>query len=318
MSNSVLLSPASVRRLSVKQHLTRIWRYRYLYLLGLPGLIILALFYYLPMPGVLIAFQKFSVRNPCYICGEWIGFTNFVRLFNSPIFWNIFRNSLILSLLGLIFLFPAPIGLALLLNEVRSQVFKRVLQTVYYLPHFLSWVVVASLTYMLLSSQTGLINNALAAAGYNRVPFLLQKDSFYPLLLMQANWKEIGWGTIIYLAAISGVDPSLYEAAEVDGAGKLAKIWNITLPCILPTITVLFIMSLGGMLSYNFEQVLLMLNATNKEVADVIDTFVFRTGVTGGDYSYTTAVGLFKSVVALGFVAFGNFLAHQSGQEGLW
>ncbi len=292
-------------------------KYKYLYLLGIPGLLNIFVFHWIPIPGIVIAFQKFSVAKGIF-GSPWVGLANFERLFTSPDVWIYVRNTLTLSLLGIIFLFPAPIILALLLNEVRSTFFKRSLQTIYYLPHFLSMVIVVSLTYFFLSAEVGLINKAIVALGGTKIPFLFKPELFYPLILFQNFWKEVGWGTIIYLAAIAGVNPELYEAAVVDGAGKLARILHITIPSIMPTVVILLVLSLGGILSSNLEQMWLMQNPLNIDVSEVIDTFVYKAGVRAGNFSYTAAVGLTKSLVALVLIVFANWLARKSGQEGLW
>ncbi len=292
-------------------------KYKYLYLLGIPGLLNIFVFHWIPIPGIVIAFQKFSVVKGIF-GSPWVGLANFERLFASPDVWIYVRNTLTLSFLSIIFLFPAPIILALLLNEVSNHFFKRSLQTIYYLPHFLSMVIVVSLTYFFLSAEVGLINKAIVALGGRKIPFLFQPEFFYPLILFQNFWKEVGWGTIIYLAAIAGVNPELYEAAMVDGAGKLARIIHITIPSIMPTVVILLVLSLGGILSSNLEQMWLMQNPLNIEVSEVIDTFIYKAGVRAGDFSYTAAVGLTKSLVALVLIIFANWLARKAGQEGLW
>lgn len=292
-------------------------KYKYLYLLGIPGLLNIFVFHWIPIPGIVIAFQKFSVIKGIF-GSPWVGLANFERLFASPDVWIYVRNTLTLSLLSIIFLFPAPIILALLLNEVRNHFFKRSLQTIYYLPHFLSMVIVVSLTYFFLSAEVGLINKAIVALGGRKIPFLFKPEFFYPLILFQNFWKEVGWGTIIYLAAIAGVNPELYEAAMVDGAGKLARIIHITIPSIMPTVVILLVLSLGGILSSNLEQMWLMQNPLNINVSEVIDTFIYKAGVRAGDFSYTAAVGLTKSLVALVLIIFANWLARKAGQEGLW
>jgi len=305
------------RRLRKKSLFRELARYKYLYLLGLPGMIFMLVFNYGPMPGIIIAFQDFSFAKG-FTGSEWVGFANFARLLRSPDFWQIFRNSLVISLLSIIFLFPAPIILALMLNEVRSQAYKRFLQTVYYLPHFLSWVIVVSLTYFFLSTEVGLVNKSIVELGGTKIPFMLKEEYFYPIILFQSLWKEVGWGTIIYLAAMAGVNPTLYEAATVDGAGKFAQIRYVTLPSITPTILILFILSLGSLLSTNFEQLWLMQNPLVNDLGEVIDTYVFKVGVRGGDFSYSTAVGIFKSVIGLVLIVLANRWARKHGHEGVW
>ena len=304
-------------RLRGRRLLLEMWRRRYLYLLALPGLCFLVLFRYVPMPGIVIAFQDYSVVKG-FMRSPWVGLKHFERLFSQPAFWRILRNTVSISVLSLVLLFPAPIILALMLNEVRSQLYKRTMQTIYYLPHFFSWVIVASLTYFLLSVDVGVINRLIVMLGGEPILFMMKSKYFYPILLGQSLWKGVGWGTIVYLAAIAGVDPALYEAAKVDGAGRFRQIWHVTLPCILPTVLILFLLSLGGLLSTNFTQVWLMQNALVMDVGEVITTYVFKTGVRGGQFSYSTAVGLFQSVVGTGMIVGANQVAKKLGHEGIW
>lgn len=291
-------------------------RHKHLYLLGLPGIISFIIFKYFPMYGILIAFQDY---NPFagVLESEWVGLHHFERLFSDPDFFMILRNALVISLLGVL-LFPAPIVLALLLNELRSQLYKRMVQTVIYLPHFISWVIVVSLTYIFLSSEIGLINKLFLAMGGEKVNFLFENEYFYPLIMSQDLWRNIGWGSIIYMAAIAGVDPSLYEAAKMDGAGRLKQIWHVTIPSIMPTIVILFILQLGSTLDVNFEQLWLMQNPLNTQISEVFETYVFKVGVGGAEYSYSTAIGIFKSVVGLILIVAANKLANKRGHEGIW
>ncbi|MBO9608426.1 MAG: sugar ABC transporter permease [Paenibacillaceae bacterium] len=294
-----------------------VWKYRYLYVLGMPAILFFVLFKYSPMYGVLIAFQDYNAFRGVW-GSDWVGFEHFARLASEKDFWLIFRNTVVLSLLNIVFLFPAPIVLALLMNELRAAVYKRVIQTVLYLPHFISWVIVMSLTYLLLSSEQGLVNKLIAARGGEAVSFLFEPSYFYPLIVGQGLWKEVGWSTIIYLAAIAGVDSSLYEAAKIDGASRLTQVRHVTIPAIAPTIIILFILSLGHMMDVNFEQMYLMQNPTNTRLSEVFDTYVFKIGVQQGDFSFSTAVGLFKSVIGLALVLAANRAARQFGREGIW
>jgi putative aldouronate transport system permease protein len=299
------------------QALREVAKHKYLFLLGLPGMLYFIVFKYFPMYGILVAFQDYSPITG-FAASEWVGFEHFQRLFEESDFWLIFRNSLVISVLSIVFLFPAPIFLALLLNEVQSQVFKRTTQTIIYFPHFLSWVVVVSLSFLLLSSEQGLINKLIAFFGGERVSFLMRQDYFYPIILLQGLWKDVGWGTIIYLAAIAGVNPSLYEAAKLDGANKLKQILHVTIPSITPTILILFILSLGSLLEVNFEQLWLMQNPLVTDIAEVFDTYVYKVGVRGGEFSYSTAVGIFKSVIGLVLILLANRWANRKGHEGVW
>jgi len=292
------------------------YKHKYLYLLGLPGILLFIVFKYVPMYGILIAFQNY---NPFVgmAKSEWVWFEHFQKLFTDPDFFMILRNAFVISLFGVL-TFPAPIILALLLNEVRNQLFKRSIQTVIYLPHFISWVIVVSLTYLFLSTEVGLINKLIAAWGGEKIDFLFKPEFFYPLIVGQDLWRGIGWGSIIYMAAIAGVDPALYEAAKMDGAGKFRQIWHVTIPCIMPTIIILFILQLGNMLDVNFEQMWLMQNPFNTHLSEVFETYVYKVGIGGAEYSYTTAVGIFKSVVGLVLILLANYLAHKRGHEGIW
>lgn len=288
-----------------------------MYLLAVPGFLYFAIFQYAPMWGILLAFQDFNPYKGFW-GSEWVGFENFRLFFNYGDFWPLLRNTLTISALNLIFSFPAPIILALMLNEVRHEVFKRITQTIVYLPHFLSWVIVVSFTFLFFSLDIGFVNKALMAMGLEAVPFLSNENYFYGMIVGQTIWKEVGWGTIIFLAAIAGVDPQLYEAATVDGAGRLRRIWHVTLPAIRPTIVILMILRLGDVLNVGFEQILLMLNPMVQGVGDVFDTYVYRHGILSGNFSYSTAVGLFKSVAGLILVVAANFFAKRFGEEGLF
>lgn len=288
-----------------------------LYLLLLPGLLFFLIFKYVPMWGIIIAFQDYSPFQGI-LGSEWVGLKHFITLFTYDKFWLIFRNTLLISFYNLIFFFPAPIVMALLLNEIRVQFFKRFVQTVVYMPHFLSWVVVAGMTYLLLGTQGGLVNELIKADGGESIAFLTTPELFRTLIVSQSVWKEAGWGTIIFLAALSGVDPQLYEAAIVDGASRLRQMWHVTLPAIRGTILILLILRLGHVLDVGFEHIFLMLNSTVYAVGDVFETYVYREGLIGGKFSYTTAIGLFKSAVGLILVVIANWLTKRAGGEGVY
>ncbi|SFF26570.1 putative aldouronate transport system permease protein [Paenibacillus algorifonticola] len=288
-----------------------------LYLLALPGLLFFILFKYVPMWGVLIAFQNYFPFKGM-LGSEWVGFAHFARFFAHSDFILLFRNTLAISLLNLLLFFSVPIIVALCLNELRSMLYKRIVQTVIYMPHFLSWVIIAGLTFLLLGKGEGLINAMLEAAGRPRIDFLTNPDSFWMLVTLQAVWKEGGWGTIVFLAAIAGIDPQIYEAARVDGAGRLRQIWHITLPGIRGVIVILLILRLGDIMDVGFEQIFLMYNGAVSEVAEVFDTYVYRVGIQQGQFSYSTAVGLFKSVIGLILVLLANKLAKRMGEDGVY
>lgn len=296
--------------------LRRLVRDRWLYLLLLPGLAYFLVFKILPMWGVLISFQDYSPFRGFWK-SEWIGFENFADFFKNPIFIRLFANTLVLSAMNLVFFFPVPIIVALLLNEVSSRGCQRGIQTVVYIPHFISMVIISSITYMLLNTRNGPVNGIVNQLYGFKIDFLGSPQWFRPLIILQVIWKETGWGTIIFLAAIAGVDVELYEAAIVDGAGRFKRLWHITMPAIVETIVVMLILRLGHILDNGFEQIYLMTNDLNRSVADVFDTYVYTVGVTQGAYSYSTAVGLFKSLIGLVLVWGADRFAKRVGQSGI-
>lgn len=299
------------------QIINKLKRDRWLYLLLIPGILYYLIFKILPMWGIIIAFQNY---NPFLgMTGSpWVGVKHFVDFFQNPEFVRLFRNTLILSFLSIVFYFPAPIVIALLLNELRKKIYKQAIQTMVYIPHFVSMVIVASITYVLLNTEGGPINQILFNMTGEKINFLGSPGWFRPLIIIQTIWKECGWGTIIFLAALSGVDVQLYEAAVVDGAGRFRQLWHITLPAIRSTIVVLLIMRMGNVLSNGFEQIFLMMNSLNVEVADVFDTYVYNLGVTQGSFSYSTAVGLFKSLIGLVLILMTDKIAKKAGESGLF
>ncbi|MCR8634640.1 ABC transporter permease subunit [Paenibacillus sp. N5-1-1-5] len=290
---------------------------RYLYVMVTPGLLYFALFKYLPMWGVLIAFKDYLPFRGFWN-SPWVGFKHFDRFFHDPVFWLLFKNTFILAIYNIAFFFPIPIVIALMLNELRLEWFKRSIQTAIYIPHFVSWVVVVGMVYTFFSTEGGIITNMLVDAGMGKINFLMSNDWFRPMIILEVIWKESGWGTIIFLAALSGVDPTLYEAAKMDGASRLRQLWHITLPAIRSTIVILFILRLGNFLDTGFEQIFLMLNSTNREVGEVFDTYVYSNGVQQGQFSFSTAVGLFKSLVGLAMVLAANKLAKKMGEQGVY
>ncbi|MGN9864161.1 ABC transporter permease [Bacillus swezeyi] len=290
---------------------------KYLYLMVMPGLIYFLLFKYVPMWGIVIAFQDYQPFLG--IAGsEWVGFKHFERLFTEPTFFMLLKNTLVLFFLNLVVFFPIPIILALLLNEVRIRLFKKFVQTMIYIPHFMSWVIVVSLSFVLLTVDGGLMNEIIAFFGGEKINFLLNEKWFRPMYILQVIWREAGWATIIYLAAITAVDPQLYEAAKMDGANRIRRMWHVTLPAIRSVIVVLLILKIGDTLELGFEHVYLLLNATNREVAEIFDTYVYTAGLKQGQFSYSTAVGLFKAAVGLVLVMFANRMAKKFGEEGIY
>ena len=268
--------PASVPSARARKRgslMSRIIQDKYLLMLLLPGLAYFIIFKYVPMWGVLLAFKNYQPFVG-FFKSEWIGMDNFRQFFNDPIFFRLMKNTLLLGLYDMIFFFPAPIILALLLNEVRKSLYKRFIQTLIYIPHFISMVIVASITYLMLTTEGGIINELLYKFMGVKMEFLTSENWFRPLIITQSLWKEMGWGTIIFLAALAGVDQEQYEAAIVDGASRFRQLWHITLPAIRGTIIVLLILRMGNFLDRGFEQVLLMSNALNRNVAEVSDTHV--------------------------------------------
>jgi len=269
------------------------------------------------MLGLVMAFENYQPFLG-FTKSQWIGLEHFHRFFSDPSFWMLLKNTLILGLYNIFFFFPLPIVLSLMLNEVRMTAYKRVIQTLVYIPHFISWVVVAALTYTFFTTEGGIVNDVLVSLGYDKINPMLSLGAFRPMIILQVIWKETGWGTIIFLAAIAGVDPELYTAAEVDGAGRWRKLWHITLPSIRSTIVILLILRLGAFLDTGFEQLMLMINSMNREVGEVFDTYVYQMGIIGGQFSYTAAVGLFKSFAALLLIVVSNNIAKRFGEEGIY
>jgi putative aldouronate transport system permease protein len=290
-----------------------------LQLMVVPAMIFIFVFSYLPMYGVLMAFQDYQLFGG-FFQSPWVGLKHFEAFFNSPDFWTVMRNTIVISLLKLCFGFPAPILLALMLNEVRRMAFKRIIQTVSYLPHFLSWVIVGGFVGSMLSTDNGSVNMLLMSLDLTSEPisFLSVPEYFWGILVGTGVWKEIGFAAIVYLAAIAGIDPHLYEAASIDGAGRFKQIQLITLPCIRPVIIIFMILAVGNILNAGFEDILIL--ATNpilRDVSDVIDTYVYRMGILNSRFSYAAAAGLFKAVVSVSLLAIANKAARKMGSS-LW
>ncbi|MDR1787522.1 MAG: ABC transporter permease subunit [Treponema sp.] len=297
------------------------WKYfkkmRYLYLLLVPAVVYYIIFKYIPMYGVTIAFKNFNFAKG--IMGSpWIGLENFKYLFSLDNFYKVFGNSIFLSLLRLLWGFPIPIILALLLNEMRGARYKKAMQTIIYLPHFISWVVVGGIVINFLSPTWGVVNSMIKATGGEPVFFLAKEEYFRSIVVVTDIWKGAGWGTIIYLAALTGISPELYEAAIVDGANKLQRLWYITLPCIKTTIVLTLILRMGSIMNNGFEQIFVLQNTQNLNVSEVFETWVYRLGLLNGRYSFATTVGLFTSLVGMAFLLGANFLAKKLGEESIF
>ena len=296
-----------------------LYRDRYLYLLLVPAILFFVIFKYAPLYGVQIAFKNYKMNLGIW-GSEWVGLQYFERLFSSAMFFRVFRNTLLLNIYSVIFGFPAPILLALLLNEIRNLKYKRLVQSIVYIPHFFSWVVLAGMIQNILSPSHGIVNVFIKfITGMEEgIYFLADERWWRTMFVISGIWKEIGWGTIIYLAAITGIDPQLYEAAIIDGAGKFRQIINITLPCIAPTIVIQLILRMGSMMDVGMEPVLLLSNNVVRDVADVFSTYVYRQGVQKTQYSLTTAMGLVQSVVSATLLLSANAIAKRLNGEGIW
>lgn len=292
-------------------------RDKYLYAMAAPGLLFFIIFKYVPLWGLLLAFQNYSPYLGFWN-SEWVGLKYFNEFFANPDFLLLFRNTMAISLLNIAFFFPIPIVVALLLNEVRKLAFKKLVQTVIYLPHFLSWVIIVGICFLIFGQGTGIVNQLIRSNGGHSIEFLTNPDLFWGMLTAQSIWKEAGWGTIIFLAALAGINSELYEAAQIDGANRWQQMLNVTIPGIRSTIIVLLILRLGQVMEVGFEQIYLMMSGPVAHVADVFDTYVYRVGIQQGRFSYATVAGLFKSLVGLILVISANRLAKKFGEEGLY
>ena len=291
-------------------------RNRSLYLMIIPVLIFFILFHYKPMYGAIIAFKDYT---PALGIAEspWVGWDNFTRFFSSVYFGRLIRNTILLSFYSLLFGFPAPIILALLLNEVKNKKFKGLTQTVTYLPHFISMIVVTGML-VDFSMTSGLFNDIIELFGGERSPLLQNPDLYRTIYVASGIWQEIGWGSIIYLSALSGVDSQLYEAAQIDGAGKWKQLIHVTLPGIAPTIIIMFNLKMGTLMNMGYEKTILLYNPATYETADIISSYIYRIGLLEQDWSYSTAIGLFNSVINLGLLLITNKIARKCGETSLW
>lgn len=293
------------------------YKSRYLYFLFLPVIVYYVIFHYTPMYGLIIAFKKYHPVLGIWK-SPWVGLTHIKDFLHSVFFWRLIWNTVSINIYDLLVGFPAPIILALLLNEVRKNSIKRTVQTIVYLPHFISVVVLAGIITLFLSPSSGIINALIKALGGQSIHFLAEASWFKTVYVWSGIWQGAGWGSIIYLAALSGIDAELYEAATVDGATNIQKLIKITLPCLLPTIIIMFILRVGSMFTVGFEKVMLLYNPSTYETADVISTYVYRQGIQKGDYSYTTAIGLFNSILNFATITFFNYFSKKISQTSLW
>jgi len=304
----------NIRSLRRSNYIKRMWM---LYVMMLLPLAFFAIFRYIPMVNIVIAFKEYNLFRGVW-ASPWAGLKWFNQAFHSPAFFKAVRNTIWLNFLDLLVGFPAPIILAILLNELTVNWYKRIVQTLVYLPHFLSWIIISGMAVMLLAPGSGIVNILLSSIKIGPIDFLMDDRLWICTYVGLGVWREMGWGTIIYLAAITGINPEIYEAAEVDGAGRFGKIWHVTLPGLKPTIVVLLIMNLGRILSSEFDRPYTLGNPRVMDVADVISTMVYRVGIRSFQFSYTAAIGLFQSVVCVFFLIAANVMATKFGERGIW
>lgn len=303
-----------------KENKTKIWKaikeYKTLYLLMVPGLLYFILFRYLPMFGLVIAFKDYNIFKGIW-ASDWVGLENFRELIDSRDFWNVMRNTLSISLVKILIGFPVPILLAILLNEIKNIKFRKITQTCIYLPHFLSWVVIGGIMLNLFSPVFGLAGQFFQETGIKPVNIMAKKDTIFWVVILSDIWKEAGWSTIVFLAALTQVDLDLYEAARMDGANKFQQMVHITLPSIASIVIVMLILRIGKIMNAGFEQILVLQNPITMEVIDIFDTYVYREGLGRGSYSFAATVDMFKSVIALILVTSANKISKLFGEEGI-
>lgn len=292
------------------------WQYRWMYVFLLPAVIWYILFAYLPIYGVTIAFKDYNIVKGVWD-SPWVGFANFTKIFNDPNFTRAFRNTIFISLLKLIFVTPCGLVLALLLSEVKNRVFRGTIQSLSMLTHFFSWVVIASIMTVLLSPTTGVVNEIISMLGGKPVYFLADDKWFIFWVVVSDIWESAGWNALVFIAAIGGISPDLYEAASIDGAGRWQKMFRITLPCLSGTICTVLILKLGSLLSGNFNQIFNLYNSAVMNVADILDTYVYRLGINSMKYSYSSAVSLFQNMISVVLVFVVNQIVKKIDQEGI-
>ncbi|GHU65782.1 sugar ABC transporter permease [Clostridia bacterium] len=319
-------APHRVTKSSRGGTLRLFWRQRYLQLFALIGIAYLVVFSYIPMFGIIMAFKNYKISSGIggLITSPWVGFKYFAEFYNDYNFWNIIRNTVVMSVIKMVFTFPLPIILALVLNEVRNLKIKKIVQTTSYLPYFISWVIVVGFAQLFLQFN-GVINDILMRVGRitKAIPFLTGEKYFLPIAVITACWKDMGWWAILFLAAITGIDPTLYEAAEIDGAGRLQRIWHITLSGIRGTVTVVLILALGNLLGgglsgSNFEQSYLIGNPANEGVSEIVQTYVMKMGLSKGRYPYATAISLCQSLISVFLVVSSNFVSKKVSGSSLF
>lgn len=302
----------------IKLFIKQFWKSRFLQAMILIPIVYYIVFHYIPMYGVLIAFKNYRMGT-AIMENEWVGFNNFIKFVENPYFFRLIKNTFLLSLYGLIWGFWPPILLALFLNEVKVKWFKKSVQTISYLPHFISTVSIIGMLYVVLSPQGGIINTILVKTlGIEPIHFVMETKWFRPIYIGSGVWQSIGWGSIIYLAALSSVNPELYQSATVDGANRFQNIWYISIPSIAPTITILLLLSIGTLFSSSTDKALLLQQPTTYEVSDIIGTYVYRRGIQKAEYSYSTAVGLFSSLINIILLVSANAISRRVSENSLW
>lgn len=314
-----MTEPRTKKIRNPKKFRMMLYNQRYYFLMLSIPIIWYIIFSFIPMGGIVIAFKDYKLSRGV-IGSEWVGLKYFIQIFTDYYSKKVLINTVGISFYKLIVGFPIPIIFALLLNEIRSARYKKVTQTISYLPHFISWVIIIGIWQAMLSVDGGVVNNALVGLGIldRPVSFMLQRSAIWPIAVLTEVWKNMGWNTIIYIAAISGINPEIYEAATIDGASRFRKVWNVTLPGIKPTIVILGIFSIGSLFSGNFDQMYMLGVGPVMDVAEVVDTYVFRQGLQKLQFSLGTAVSLLRSVMIFGLVALSNYIAKAAGEEGIW
>jgi len=292
-------------------------KYHMLYLMSIPGMLYFIVLKYLPLIGSIIAFKQYNIFKGIF-GSPWVGLKHFQDMFSNQDAFKIIANTFIISMYDLLIAFPAPLIVALLLNELRVVIYKRILQTVIYMPHFLSWVIISGIFIGILSPTTGIVNALIKWLGFEPIYFMGLESFIRPILISTGLWQGVGWGTIIYLAVLAGINPELYEAAKVDGANRWEQTLAITLPSLLPTFTVLFLLHIGHFLDFGFERVYVFLNPLNHVPGDIIDTYIYEVGLQKSQYSFTTAIGLFKSLVGLVLLTLANLLSKKATGNSLY
>ena len=314
MPVNVPMSARNSRKRAFVAHMKRCWIF---YVFVIPAVLDCLIFSYVPMYGLQIAFKDYRVKLGIW-GSEWVGLKHIMRFLSSPAFPQLMRNTLLISLYSLVFGFPVPILVALMMNELHNQKYKRFVQTATYAPHFISTVALVGLLNLLLARETGIVNQMRAALGYEKISFMSMSNAYRAIYVASGIWQEMGWGSIIYLAALSWVDVEILDAAKIDGVTRLQKIWYLDIPTILPTVVTLLIMKSGTLLSVGYEKVLLMQNDLIKDVSEVISTYNYRMGILGGQYSYTTAIGLFNSLINGTILLIVNGISKRVNETSLW